>query len=281
MLVLIALLAAATTAFADILPGDDPAVLHMGPGVGTSCATGGCYMYSPSGSGNPTEVNPITRNVDIYMNSGGAGPQASPILLILAVPNDTTKAMFDATSIASVDLYHNSTTPTNSLTWNYGDPNNTYNLTSGKSGYQGSFTATAFKDKWNVSHPYNGQADVYKVLNLTGNGSNNFVNWAGADLQVNNISVTNFAIYVFAINLPSGATFDSKDYINVKFVNDVPVGTFVVAYSQNPNATSAGDVYTTPFTESGLSTRRRIPEPASALLFGLGLVGFAALRRRL
>src|SRR5579862_175040 len=65
----------------------DPATIHVGPGGTTGCATGGCYVF-----GN--EVNAIPGGtLDLFQESGGAGNLVSPILLILAVPNDTTGAL--------------------------------------------------------------------------------------------------------------------------------------------------------------------------------------------
>ena len=58
----------------------DPATLHIGTGYGTACAMG-C-------GGDPNIVP--TNKLDIYQNSGGAGGLNNPVLLILAVANDTT-----------------------------------------------------------------------------------------------------------------------------------------------------------------------------------------------
>lgn len=286
-LILLVGLFSARLSWADILPGDDPAVLHIGNGVGgdtistynSGCATGGCYLYSPSGSGNPSEVNGFTNTVDIYMNSGGAKAQTSPVLLILGVPNDTTGTQLDVSAIQSVDLYHknNSTlTITKNVPFTFGDPNNTFHATGGTSGYQGSFTTGGFTPVGGNFKTYKGQPDVYEVLNLTGNGSNNFVNWAGADLQINGINATNFGIYVFAIQTNR---FDSWDALNMTFAKDVPVGTMIVAYGQYPNAQTAGDAFTTPFTESGIRTRK-IPEPGTLSIIGFGLLTIGLLRYR-
>jgi len=265
----------------------DPAVLHIGNGAAgntlstynTGCADGGCPLYTPGGSGNPSEVNGIKSVVDIYMNSGGAPAQNNPVLLILAVPNDTTKTQLNASSIASVQLYHStsSSLTISNVSYTFGDANNTYHLTSGTSGYQGSFKANGFTDKNGVFHA-NSNEDVYNALNLTGNASNNFGNWAGADQQVDGINATSFGIYVFALKTGS---FDKTDLLNIKFTNQVPLGTFVVAYGQTTGCSTAGCVYTTPFTESGLSVHKHLPEPASLFLMGLGIAAMVIYRRRL
>src|SRR5579864_203117 len=72
----------------------DPATIHVGPGGTTGCATGGCYVF-----GN--EVNAIPGGtLDLFQESGGAGNLVSPILLILAVPNDTTGALLGSANVA-------------------------------------------------------------------------------------------------------------------------------------------------------------------------------------
>src|SRR4051812_38426311 len=81
----------------DITPDqlEDPATLHTGTGSGTSCATGGCYVF-----GN--EVNGIAGNkIDIYQQSGSAGTLHTPWLLILGVANTTNANLFSTASITS------------------------------------------------------------------------------------------------------------------------------------------------------------------------------------
>src|SRR5579863_1398118 len=68
----------------------DPATLHIGPGVGTICATGCSADPNLIGSGG---------TIDIYQNAGGA-PAVGSLLLILAVPNDTTNNGYLPTGVA-------------------------------------------------------------------------------------------------------------------------------------------------------------------------------------
>src|SRR6185312_336309 len=60
------------------------ATIHIGSGAGTDCdiPDSGCKVYG-------TEVNAFTTVLSLYQNSGGAGAADAPVLLILAVPNDT------------------------------------------------------------------------------------------------------------------------------------------------------------------------------------------------
>src|SRR5580658_7021605 len=73
----------------------DPATLHIGTGYGTACAQG-C-------AGDPNIVP--TNKLDIYQNSGGAGGLTNPVLLILAVANDTTN-LYASNPISSVTYYN-------------------------------------------------------------------------------------------------------------------------------------------------------------------------------
>src|SRR3954470_5180028 len=70
--------------FGLLLAGGGPATLHIGPGAGTACATGGCPIFiSGPMSG---EVNNLA-SLDIYQHLGSAKP-LNDVLLILGVPNN-------------------------------------------------------------------------------------------------------------------------------------------------------------------------------------------------
>src|SRR5437762_7239888 len=79
ILVMTALLAMCAMTWADDYTSDDlpdPATLHTGTGAGTSCATGGCFVF-----GN--EVNGFTgHTIDIYQQSASASALHDPWLLI-------------------------------------------------------------------------------------------------------------------------------------------------------------------------------------------------------
>ena len=75
--------------------------LHIGSGYGTACVTGGCPLYNG-------EVNALNSGskLDIYFNAANGGPLNQPLLLILAVPNNTPSTnLFGTSPINAVTFY--------------------------------------------------------------------------------------------------------------------------------------------------------------------------------
>ena len=244
------------------------ATIHVGTGADSVCATGGCPLYNG-------ETNPFGDGVvDLYQNAGGAGALQSPVLLILAVPNDTATGLLTpagSATIGSATVYapYPTSYPDDGVSITFGFGTSNYGLDG--NGYQGLMTS----DEPN---------DIYGLLGLTGtNASNNFGNLAGWDLAVDGIVAANFGIYVYALNTN---LFDGKALIDVTFAEMIPQGTFAVGYGVDSN----GKTYSTPFTEAGLNDDAtcgpdfpnclRTPEPATLALFGAGLLGLGIIRRR-
>lgn len=259
--IFIAALISLPTALADSL---DPATLHIGAGAGTSCATGCGGDPNLIGSGS---------TIDIYQNANGAPSVSQPTLLILGVPNDSTN-LFTAspTSVSFYNPYPGSSTSGSSAfaiggstQWGMKTP-----ATAG-TGFFGDFTSSSMCGT-------NTCRDVYNYLNLLGDRSNSFGNWASADLSKDGITATEFGIYVFAL---SGAQLGPNGLINISgFSTALPTGTFAVGWGcWDPGTESCEPkyTYTTPFTQSGLTN---VSEPGTFVLLGAGLLSLIGLMAR-
>lgn len=266
----------------------DPATIHVGPGGTTGCATGGCYVF-----GN--EVNGIPGGtLDLFQESGGANPLVSSVLLILAVPNDTTGTVLSALNVSSTatldDPSGNPVPPPVTVAFGVVNPTGDAfgptgaGLTGGTAGFQGFLGAGE---------------EVYGFLGIgdKSNNSEQFGKFQAADLAAAGVTVANnsdYGLYVYSIET-SG--FAGKDFLQLD-VSDIPQGTFVMGYGQDAYThlickkfhrgicTKYGysdyTLYGTPFTEVGLTTKppRKVPEPASLMMLASGLMLVGTLVRR-
>jgi hypothetical protein len=215
-------------------PASAGSTLHIGPGYGTACATGGCPLYN-------NEVNAFGGTLDIYQNSGGA-PDLTSFYLILGAANDTASGTaLSGSSVGSGTLYPGASS-----------------VSVGSPTFQGLMTS--------------GQ-EAYSVAGFSSpNSSNSFTNWSAWDAAILGITATNFGIYTYVIDT---STFGAHDTIDIALSN-IPSGTFAIAFGTD----SSGSLYGTPFTEAGLETHRKVPEPATLGLLGLGLLGIVVMQRR-
>ena len=178
------------------LPAFAVATLHIGPGSGTPCATGGCPVFGD-------EVNAIGSNqLDIYQQSGGA-PTLTNLLLILGIPNFTGSAP----AIASTSIG------------------------SGQLGGADLFGGTGWDPATGFAGSMTSGEEVYGFLGLGAkqNDSNSFTNWAAADEFVDDLIASTFGIYVYTLSGPLGA----HQALDVLFASGVPAGTFAVAFGKD------------------------------------------------
>jgi hypothetical protein len=179
-------------------------------------------------AGDPNLI-PGALNVDIYQTSSGAPTLSQPVLIILGVPSAFNHLMpaMPITGVKSSNPYPGGTIVSGTASFAAGG---TYGLINPVSdGYFGDMMP--------------GQ-EVYGFLGLAGaNNSNSYTNWFGTDDEYLDIDPPSFSIHVFALDADLGA----HGLINVSLVQNVPKGTFVVAYG-----VADGKTFSVPFTEAGL-----------------------------
>jgi MYXO-CTERM domain-containing protein len=252
----LAALVCGAPAWADGVTYVDPANLHIGPGAGTTCATG-C-------AGDPNTIG--SGGFDIYYNSQGNGNLAigNPFYVIVATP-----------------VYAGSNnSPTVGGTANLISPYPGGSATSIAIGGANTGTEMTSANSGTVH-------SVYDAVGITLNTNNSFSfgNMVGCDTGVGGCpnssllgsgaplfgtTITGFDVTYFSIGTTS---FNPGDLLD--FTGTLPIGYYVSAVGVNGT-----EAWAVPFTESGLVTTTTTPEPGSLPLLGLGLLGLGLLASR-
>jgi hypothetical protein len=252
-LVLVALVCGAP-AWADGTTYLDPANLHVGPGAGTTCATGCGADPNPIGSGG----------FDVYYNTQGNGnlPIGDPFYVIVATAvyaGSTNSPTVGGTATMYTPYPGGSTTSVTVDNQTTGTE-----MTAANSG-----TVKSVYDAAGISLNTNNSFQFVNMVACdTGVGTCANPAFSGSGAPLAGVNIVGFDITYWTVETNKFGPGDLLD-----FTGNLPVGSYVAAVGVNGT-----EAWAVPFTESGLVTG--VPEPSSVTMLGFGLLALGALASR-